>query len=64
MVRKIRKTELLLGSYKKEIQKTEKIFLNSTRRGIYAKENLSKGERITQKKVSFLRDKNSFTSFI
>ena len=63
MVKKIRKIELLLGSYKKEIQKTEKIFLNSTRRGIYAKENLFKGERITQKKVSFLRDKNSADFF-
>ncbi|WP_440938012.1 N-acetylneuraminate synthase family protein [Candidatus Pelagibacter sp.] len=59
MVLKIRKIELLLGKYEKNIQNCEKNFLKIVRRSPFAKEDIKKGEKFSLKNVNFLRDEYS-----
>ena len=63
MVKKIRKIELLKGSYQKTIQKCEKTFLNSIRRAPYASKQINKGELLTLENTKFLRSRNSKNFF-
>ncbi len=63
MVKKIRKIELLKGSYQKKIQQCEKIFLNSIRRAPYASHQIDKGELLTLENTKFLRSTNSKNFF-
>lgn len=59
MVTKIKRIEILLGKFEKNIQKCEKKFLNIIRRSPFAKKDIKKGEKFSIENVKFLRDKNS-----
>ncbi len=63
MVKKIRKIELLKGSYQKKIQNCEKTFLNIIRRAPYASQQIDKGELLTLENTKFLRSNNSKNFF-
>ena len=52
---KIRDTEKLLGSYKKKPTKDELEMRKYARRGVVAKKNINKGEKISLKNIAFKR---------
>jgi len=54
-VDKIRLCEMILGSKEKVITEKEKMERTYARRGIYAKKDIKKGEKITFDKITFLR---------
>ena len=51
----IRKVELQLGKFNKEIQKPEKKLIKIVRRGVYSDKNILSGERLSLKNIKFLR---------
>ncbi len=57
MVHNIRKTEVLLGAGRKEILDCEKMPAYTSRRSIYAKENLAKGDKLSERNLIILRPK-------
>ena len=51
----IRKVELQLGKFNKEIQKPEKKFIKIVRRGVYSDKHILSGEKLSLKNIKFLR---------
>ena len=57
-VKNIRKTEQILGSPIKSIQKEEREMKKVSRKGVYYNSNIKKGKKITLKDLIFLRPYN------
>jgi N,N'-diacetyllegionaminate synthase len=55
LVEGIRKIELQLGKFNKEIQKPEKKLIKLVRRAVYAEKHISPGEKLSFKNIKFLR---------
>ena len=55
LVTGIRKIEMQLGKFNKEIQKPEKKLIKLVRRAVYAEKQISPGEKLSFKNIKFLR---------
>ena len=55
LVKSVKKSSMMIGSYNKEIATNEKKNLSSMRRSIYLKTNIKKGETITKDKIKLVR---------
>jgi len=55
LVAGIRKVEMQLGKFNKEIQKPEKEFIKIVRRGVYSDKHILSGEKLSLKNIKFLR---------
>ncbi len=55
LVSGIRKIEMQLGKFNKEVQKPEKKLIKLVRRAVYARKNISPGEKLSLKNIKFLR---------
>ncbi len=60
LVKKVRLCEKMLGNRERTITPREKLERVYARRGIYAKRDLNKGERISKEMVDFLRPNTGF----
>ena len=62
-VNKIRKTEIMLGKYKKKIQKEEINMLNVSRKSIFTKKKIKENQKIKLSDLHLLRPGTGYSSF-
>ena len=62
LVKCVRRSSIMDGTYTKKISKNEKKNFKFARRSFYAKTQINKGEKITKDKIKFVRPFNSLSS--
>ena len=61
LVERIRRTEILLGDFRKKIQSSERKNISASRRSIYANKKIKKGKKINESDLKIVRPFNNLS---